>query len=199
MQTYSHLLITAVLSDQIQRKKAVNPGKAFLLGSVLPDIPLFILSVGHLISRRMNPGAVDSSLFGASFDTLYLTNPWWIAAHNLFHAPLLILLYTGVGYGLLRQTVRPGWQKWGRPLLWFAAGCGLHSLCDIFTHVTDGPVIFFPFNWHYRFRAPISYWDPRYGGRIFGPIENVCDLGLLIYLGQHWWQGRKHLQRGQSR
>lgn len=186
MQTYSHLLITAVLGDQIRQKRAVNPGTAFLLGSVLPDVPLFFLTAGYFVSRRVNAGAADEFLFGASFDALYFTNPWWIAAHNLFHAPLLILLYAGVGYGLLRQTAHPGWRKWGWPLIWLAAGCGLHGLIDIFTHVNDGPVLFFPLNWTYRFQAPISYWDPRHGGRIFGPIEHLFDLALLMYLGRRW-------------
>ena len=177
MQTYSHLLITAVLGDQIWQKKAVKPGKAFLLGAMLPDVPLFILSIGYFVSRRLNLDPANQSM--AAFDTLYFTNPWWIAEHNLFHAPLLLLLYAGIGFGLMRQTARPTWQKWGRALLWLAAGCGLHSLCDIFTHVTDGPVIFFPFNWSYRYRAPISYWDPAYNGRLFRVVEHLLDLLLV--------------------
>lgn len=191
MQTYSHLLVTAVLADQIRQKKAVAPGKAFLLGAVLPDIPLFFLTAGYFISRQLNSGASGEFLFGAAYDTLYFTNPWWIAGHNLFHAPLLIALYAGIGYLLLRQTTRPGWQPWGRALLWLAAGLGLHSLIDIWTHVLDGPALFFPLNWTYRFRAPISYWDPQYGGRIFGPLEHLLDLILLVYLGKRWRRERQ--------
>lgn len=191
MQTYSHLLVTAVIAVQIEQKRAVKPGKTFLLGSVLPDIPLFSLTAGYIISRQVNPGRGDEFLFGASYDALYFTNPWWIAGHNLFHAPLLILLVAAVGYGLLRQTARPGWQSWGRPLIWLAAGFGLHSLMDIWTHVNDGPVLFFPLNWTVRFHAPVSYWDPRYGGRMFAPLEHLLDLILFAFLGRCWWQARQ--------
>ena len=191
MQTYSHFLITAVFRDRMEHKKVVLSGKALLLGSVLPDVPLFLLTIGFMISRRLNAGADNEFLFGPSFDTLYFTNPWWISGHNLFHAPLLILLYAAIGYALMRQTARPKWQKWGWPIIWFAAGCGLHSLIDILTHVDDGPVLFFPLNWTYRFRAPVSYWDPRHGGRIFGPLEHLLDVILLFFLGRQWWRARQ--------
>lgn len=194
MQTYSHFLITAVLRHRIQRQQADLPGKALLLGSVMPDIPLFLLTAGYIISRQLNASASDEFVFGPTYDALYFTNPWWITGHNLFHGPLLILLYAAVGYGLTRQTARPAWQKWGWPLLWFAVGCGLHSLIDILTHVNDGPLLFFPLNWTIRFHAPISYWDPAHGGRIFSPIEHLLDLVLLGYLGWQWRLARRQQQ-----
>ena len=191
MQTYSHYLITAVLKDQIEQKKAVSPSKALLIGSFLPDVPLFILTIGYFISRLANPATADGFLFDQTYDALYFNNPWWIFGHNLFHAPLPILFYAAIGYALLRQTARPGWQKWGWPLIWLAVGCGLHSVIDIFTHVTDGPVLFFPFNWTYRYPAPVSYWDPQYGGRTFAIVEHLLDLVLIIYVVRRWRIKRK--------
>ncbi|MEZ4675137.1 MAG: hypothetical protein R2932_12930 [Caldilineaceae bacterium] len=35
---------------------------------------------------------------GYLFDYMFFNEPWVKAAHNLFHAPLLVLLYIGVGY-----------------------------------------------------------------------------------------------------
>ncbi len=194
MQTYSHFLITAVLRSRIQRSQTVAPGKAFLLGSVLPDVPLFLLTAGFIIARQINAGANDEFLFGPAYDALYFTNPWWITGHNLFHGPLLILLYAAVGYALTRQTTRPAWQKWGWSLLSLALGCGLHSFIDILTHVEDGPLLFFPLNWTVRFHGPVSYWDPAHGGRIFGPIEHLLDLMLLGYLGWQWRLARRQKQ-----
>ena len=92
----------------------------------------------------------DDAIFGTNYDQLYFTNPWWILGHNLFHAPLLILLYGAVGWIAWKRG-----RAWGMMLFWFAIGCGLHSTLDIFTHVNDGPVLFFPLNWTYRFTAPI--------------------------------------------
>ena len=183
MQTYSHLLITAVLRDQLIKRDIAQPGRAFLVGSVLPDVPLLLLTIGYMAVRQSGPAG---ELFGASYDQLYFHNPWWIAGHNLFHAPLLLLVYGLIGYW--------GWQRgrrWGPVLFWLAAGCGLHALIDIFTHVTDGPVLFFPLNWTYRFRAPVSYWDPAYGGRIFAPVEHLLDLILVLYLLLNLRRGRR--------
>lgn len=183
MQTYSHFLLTAVLRDQLIKRDIAQPGRAFLVGSVLPDVPLLLLTIGYAASQR---GGISGEFFGASYDQLYFHNPWWIAGHNLFHALPLILLYGLIGY-----WGRQKGKRWGPVLFWLAAGCGFHAIIDIFTHVTDGPVLFFPLNWSYRFRAPVSYWDPTYGGRIFAPLEHLLDLVLIAYLVVGWRQARK--------
>lgn len=193
MQTYSHLLLTAVARDQIRQRKEIDPGKAFLLGSILPDIPLTLITIVYIIYWQINPNTPNEFIFGTNYDRLYFTNPWWITAYNLFHSPLLILLYGGLGLWLTKQ-VTPARQKWGWMLFWLAAGCGLHSLIDIFTHVNDGPLLFFPLNWTFRFNSPISYWDPEHGGRIFAPIEHLLDVGMLVYLIIRWRLTRQQKQ-----
>ncbi|MEZ4645949.1 MAG: metal-dependent hydrolase [Chloroflexota bacterium] len=193
MQTYSHWFITKVLQVKLHEQK---PGSvhstALLLGSFMPDVPLFILTVGFIIQRRwLNPPPLDEGMFGAAYDALYFGNPWWITLHNLLHAPLLILLYALLGLWMLRR----GWA-WGFALCWFAAGCGLHAFLDILTHVTDGPLLFFPFNWTYRFPAPISYWDPRYGARLFSPIEHTLDGVIFLWLLVRWYRQRRTRKGG---
>ncbi|MCA9936149.1 MAG: metal-dependent hydrolase [Ardenticatenaceae bacterium] len=184
MQTYSHFLLTKVL--QVRLKKRDASGTTLLLGSVLPDLPLFLLTIGYMVNRRwLNPAPAEGA-FDAAYDMLYFNNPWWISLHSLLHAPLLILLYAGIGVVALRQG-----KRWGRPLLWFAIGCGLHSLIDIFTHVNDGPLLFFPLNWTYRFPAPVSYWDRRYGAQIFAPIEHAIDALILLWLGVRYFRKRR--------
>ena len=178
MQTYSHLLITAVVNEKLKQKGVAVASKALLLGSVAPDIPLILITIGFIAyTQLLNPAAAGDVSFMESYDQHYFTNPYWIAAHNLLHAPLLILLYGGIGYWRMKKG-----DGWGKALFWFAIGCGLHSTIDIFTHVHDGPVLFFPFNWTYRFSSPVSYWDPEHGGSIFAPLEHLMDLGILIYL-----------------
>ena len=81
-------------------------------------------------------------------------------------------------------------KAWGESFVWFAIGCGFHTLLDIFTHVNDGPVLLYPFNWRYRYRAPVSYWDPRHGGRTFAMFELALDIGLVIYLINAWYQAK---------
>ncbi|MCB8975981.1 MAG: metal-dependent hydrolase [Ardenticatenaceae bacterium] len=171
MQTYSHWLITAVLPTSSPRRK-----QALRAGSVSPDVPLALLSAGYVLDRRyLRPHLPDKTRCSPTYNNLYFNNPWWIAAHNLLHAPLPLFFLGLMGY-LWRQ------RAWGEWLLWFATGCGLHSAIDILTHADDGPVLFFPLEWHKRFRSPISYWDPAHGGRIFRLAEHVLDFGLVVWL-----------------
>jgi membrane-bound metal-dependent hydrolase YbcI (DUF457 family) len=182
MQTYTHLIMTAAAYRGLKDIKTAVPSKAFLWGAVLPDLPLVLLTIGYFIFRRYDPLLSQEFIFGPTYDALYFTNPWWIVGHNLLHAPPMVGLYALVGY--LGQRRGYGW---GRPLLWFAAGCGLHSFVDILTHVNDGPLLFFPFEWQTRFESPVSYWDPTYGGRVFTLFEHGLNLVLLGYLGLSWW------------
>jgi hypothetical protein len=65
-------------------------------------------------------------------------------------------------------------------------GAGIHTVIDIATHVDDGPLLFFPFNWSYRLQSPISYWDPEHYGLIFAPLEHLLDVALIFILVRRW-------------
>jgi membrane-bound metal-dependent hydrolase YbcI (DUF457 family) len=149
MKTYSHGLVTAVLPTSHPHQK-----QALLAGSVLPDVPLMLLSVGYVLDRRyLRPHLPDKTRCSPTYNHLYFHNPWWIAAHNLLHAPLPLFVLGLIGY-LGRR------QPWGDRLLWFALGCGLHSLIDIVTHADDGPVLLFPLDWQKRFPFPHQLLGP---------------------------------------
>lgn len=176
MQTYSHLITTAWLARYLARRGVPVDAGAMLAGSALPDAALGAISAGYVLDRRiLRPHLPDKTLCSPTYNDLYFKNPWWIAAHNLLHAPLILLWLAATGF---RFRERP----WGRRLAWFAAGCGLHALVDIFTHAGDGPVLLFPLEWHKRFRSPVSYWDPEHSGRRFRRIERLIDVALAGYL-----------------
>lgn len=187
MNTHSHFLMTALAGDQLKKRDVPLNNRAFLLGSVMPDIPLFALTLGYFVYRYwFDPIGPGEHIFGPRFDALYFTNPYWIAAHNFFHAPFIIGLMLAAGYvGMKRQ------KKWAAALFWFAAACGFHSLVDMVTHVNDGPLPFFPFNWTYRFAAPVSYWDPAHGGRIFAPLSLLLDVAIIGYFVIKWVSSRR--------
>jgi membrane-bound metal-dependent hydrolase YbcI (DUF457 family) len=203
MQTYSHLLITAVLGRKLKdREKGLaadeEPNKlpptrtsALLIGSVAPDMLLILVSVAVIGYNLLavTDTAVRSANIGYFFDVMYFEDPLIIALHSLLHAPFVIFALALWGWW--------GWKKarpWAPALFWFALACGLHSVIDIFTHVHDGPVIFFPFEWTIRFQAPVSYWDPAYGGLIFALLEHLLDLGIIIYLIMRWVKDRRASQ-----
>ncbi len=188
MNTYSHLLITAIARKPFQRRGIPVHTRAALLGSIMPDLPLFALTFGYWIVRASNPELVQEGIFGPTYDALYFTNPFWVISHNFFHAPLIIAAIVGLGYYGLRHS-----KAWGSALFWFGLACGLHSAIDIPTHGEDGPLLLFPFDWQLRFYSPISYWDPRYYGAYFSIFEHLLVLGILVYFGVSWLRTRRRL------
>lgn len=191
MMTPSHFLMTAAGAALLRWRGVDVRTVPLLLGSVLPDLPLYVLSAGYigwnyfLAPTLLGVAAPAEHVFGAGYDTNYFTNPWWIASHNALHAPLILL-----ALGLLAGWAQRSGRSWGAPLLWFVAGCAVHAAVDIATHRDDGPLLFFPVDWSYRFPAPISYWDRRYGGAIFAPIERAFDVMIVLALGAGWLRGR---------
>jgi hypothetical protein len=178
VNTPSHLVITAAL----HRWAGARGGPAilrgpFLLGAVMPDVPLTLLWIGAYLYARYIQGDPGITLMDESFDRLYFTDPLWIASYNTLHAPVLLSIALALLWRFREQTgVRGRW--W----LWFLAGCLVHSALDIPVHVSDGPLLLFPFEWSVRFQSPVSYWDPRHYGRQFAAFELLLDLGLLAYL-----------------
>lgn len=171
MQTYSHFLLTATLQKAIAPNNAAA-ASGLLAGSVAPDIPLGLLSLGYVVDRRyIRTHLPDKTRCSPTYNWLYFNNPWWITTYNILHAPLPLLGLALLGVLLCR--------RW---LLWFTLGCGLHTAVDIVTHADDGPVLLFPFDWQTRFLSPLSYWDPQHGGRTFSLIEHLLDVVLIIYL-----------------
>lgn len=182
MNTPSHLLINAALRKASGRRDV--PWPAVLWGAVAPDIPLGLLSAGFVVYQRWL-AAQPAALGGAAFDALYFHNPSWIAAHNFLHSPAALSLYLVL---LWRFRRRPGTR--GHWWLWFVLGCVLHTTLDIPTHVTDGPLLFWPLDWVTRFHSPVSYWDPAHFGRQFFILEIGLDGLLLAYLFGSAWMTR---------
>jgi membrane-bound metal-dependent hydrolase YbcI (DUF457 family) len=185
VNTPSHFLITLAIKKRREQQGKPVHGAAFLLGSVLPDVSLILLTIGYILYRRWF-APIDEFIFGPSYDLLYFTNPWWIVGHNLLHAPFNILAMGALGWWGMHTG-----RRWGSWLFWFALGCGLHSLIDIFTHYDDGPLLLFPFNWQLRFNSPVSYWDSNHYGNIFGPLEMLLNLAIITWLLLLWWRQRQ--------
>ncbi len=175
MNTPSHLIINAALYKKAGRKDI--PQSAILLGSIMPDIPLGLLSLGFFLYNRFVLGQPGSNFMPKAFDDLFFNNPWWIAFHNFLHSPIALLIYIVILWQFRSKTGTKG-HWW----LWFVAGCLVHTTIDVFTHVTDGPLLFWPFEWHIRFHSIISYYDRAYYGQYFSIFELALDVVLLGYL-----------------
>lgn len=215
MQTYTHFVLTAVINRVAKdREERLSPPAAqaaearsrlppvnsfwLMLGSIMPDIPLILITLIAIAldliqGNSMTPGNAATemqSYTGYLFRYAFFHDPWVKLAHNLFHAPFLILLYIFLGYWLWKQG-KASASKWGAALFWFGLACALHTSIDIPLHYDDGPLIFFPFDWETRFYSPISYWDPARYGRPFSIFEHVSLLGMLLFLLVDWWRRRR--------
>jgi hypothetical protein len=187
MQTYSHALINGALAGPLKRRGWEVSATAFVVGGVLPDIPFFLLTImGGFYYWIIGGTPTGESALIYMHMTLYFTDPLWVAAHNLLHAPLILLPLGALGYWAMKQQ-----RRWGAFLLWFALGAGLHSLIDVFTHANDGPILFFPLNWSFRYNSPISYWDPDHYGLYFAPLEHLLDIFLIVVLVKTWRRTRQ--------
>jgi membrane-bound metal-dependent hydrolase YbcI (DUF457 family) len=189
VNTPSHLIVNAALRKRAGESLSI-PRSAFLLGAVLPDIPLWLLWMGAYAYYRYWLGDLSITLMDQRFDVLYFTDPFWLAAHNLLHAPLVLLSVMAL---LWRFRAAPGRRAhWW---FWFAAGCLVHTALDIPTHHDDGPLILFPLSWTLRFQSPVSYWDSRHFGREFAIFELLLGIALLVYLFgprvHGWWRRRR--------
>lgn len=188
MQTYSHLLMTGAIGAALARRRDVAQGW-LCLGAVAPDLPFYGVAAvwfGQLWARE--PGSVGHVVYGATFDWHYFHDPLWIVAYNLLHAPFDLLVLAALAGWALRAG-----RGWGRPLAWFVAGCTLHVVMDLLTHHGDGPLLLFPFDWHLRWDAPVSYWNPRWHGNEFRRVEMVADL---IWGGCWLWLTLARARRG---
>ncbi len=166
--------MTAALEQSCPRIPIVR--SAFLLGSVAPDIPLWLLSIGGVLYYHIIQGWSVAETSRLMFDQLYFHNSVWIASHNFLHAPLVLLLGLAIAWSKRRNIGSR--SRW---LFWFLLACLLHSGVDILTHVDDGPLVFFPFDWSTRFASSVSYWDDRYYGREFQMFEQSLNVVFLIY------------------
>src|SRR5579859_5840196 len=164
MRTDSHLIATAAASQRLD----IGPidRRALLLGSVFPDLPLTVLTMGYYIARKLGT-ANRSNATAHTFRDLRCTDPAWVVSYNFFHAPLILvpLLCCGYVWGIKRR------RAWGQFLFWFAVGCGFHSAVDTVTHYDNGPLVLFPLDWQTRLNSPISYWDKNHRGYTFTVLE----------------------------
>lgn len=186
MQTQSHFLLAGFVGKQLQRREIPVSHKAWLIGSVVPDVPLALLTMfGTLYSRWFKPTVPANEVHERLHFQLVFTDPWWIASHNFFHSLIIGTLLLGVGWWLWRNQ-----KRWGMLLVWFSLGTLIHTAIDIFTHHSDGPVFLFPLTWSYRFQSPISYWEQEYYGSQFAIFETTLDGVLLLYFVIEWLRNR---------
>jgi hypothetical protein len=175
--------MTMVLAKHA-RGNARNHRAPLLLGAFAPDVPLWLLSGGLALYLSISEGRPITSLHSFMFDELYFRHPLWIVSHNFLHAPLLLLSGLILTY---QARASRGVRAW---LFYFLLSCLLHTIIDVATHASDGPLLLFPLNWQWRFHSPVSYWEEAHFGRAFTIFEYALDALLLVYLLVSKWRNK---------
>ena len=157
MNTPAHLLIGAAVFARPAKGATLW---AALLGSLLPDLSLYVMAGTSLYVLGI-PGHVV-------FDQLYFSPAWQtvFAIDNSF-----ILWGLALAIGL--------WCGWR--LLSVAASAGLlHLSMDFLLHAGDGRPQFWPFS-DWVFHSPVSYWDSTHHALWVVPISiAICTAAYAV-------------------
>ncbi len=158
MNTPSHAILNLAILLTPQYPTATVP---IVVGALLPDIPMFVMYFWAKFIRRHPEQKIWSSVY---------YHPFWQNLTHGFHSIPLALI------GICTTHYLGYWQL---ELIFVSAL--LHSLFDLPVHNEDAHRHFFPFS-HYRFISPISYWNPKYHGRVVSVIEKLIVLVATIYI-----------------
>ena len=190
MQTPSHFLLTALVANRTT-VHATPPlhVPALLIGSVLPDIPFTLLTIGGEIWFRWFASlpVTDLSVMEYLHFDLFFRDPLWIISHNVFHSLLVDGLLAIIGYWVWRMRK----IRWSLALFWLGISMVAHTVIDIFTHSSDGPLFLFPLNWTYRFTSPVSYWEASNFGVYFIAFEWLLDALIIAYFAVGWFRKKR--------
>ncbi len=157
MNTPAHILVNlALLSNgRLSRQATPRAGVWITAGAVLPDLPMF----AFFVWQRAILGEPPSVIWGEA----YFRDSWQLFFDVFNSIPLALL-----GLALSLWTSRSGWA------LLFASVL-LHCALDLPLHHDDAHAHFLPFS-AWQFESPVSYWDPRYNGRIGAGAEVMAVL-----------------------
>ncbi len=125
-------------------------------GALMPDLPI----LAFYVYQRGVLTTPEAFIWSDAY-----SQPNWQLLFDLFNSlPLLCL------------AALISWRARALRLLAFITSMILHCLTDLPLHHDDAHAHFLPIS-SWRFRSPISYWDPRYYGRLFAAVEILFVLG----------------------
>lgn len=152
MQTHGHYVINmALLGKTIAPKHNI----AIAIGSVLPDIPIFLFYVISKFIYKMP----EAKIWGEAY-----YQPVWQNIIATSHSIPIAL----IGFIICWFF---DW-KWGA-ILCVSMVC--HCLLDLPVHHDDAHRHFYPFS-DYRFNSPVSYWDVNHHAKIAAGVEFALVL-----------------------
>lgn len=166
MMTQTHVLIGLSLFG---RSRDVPRNLMAIAGGVIPDAAIFLL---YAIEKfRGTPERIIWS------DVYF--SPFWQDVVAWGNSIPLWFVFLVIGAVVATKT---RFKTAGSLVLVFAGSCLAHMACDFPLHVDDAHRHLFPIS-SWRFRSPVSYWDPNH----FGVQAAICEAILGIGLSAWMW------------
>lgn len=162
MNTPAHLLIGAAAFARPAHGRILW---AALLGSLLPDLSLYVMAGTSLFLLGIPPNVV--------FDQLYFSDGW----QTVFAIDNSFVLW---GFALIIGV----WAHWAALTVGASAGL-LHLAMDFLLHAGDGRPQFWPFS-EWVFHSPVSYWDSSHHAVWVAPLSAVLCVACYTVL---WRRG----------
>jgi membrane-bound metal-dependent hydrolase YbcI (DUF457 family) len=163
MNTHSHAVYTWLVATRLGGAGRYAAAAA-AIGAALPDLP-YLAKGAYLVARHRR--GLTRELFLDELD--YVRAPAWtpdLALHSLLP----------VGTLLAVSSSREG-QHGQRAATWFLLGWASHNVVDLVTHASDARPHLWPLS-GWRWRSPLSYWDPNHHAVPVLLAEHVPLLAL---------------------
>ena len=156
MNTPAHVVLNLLVVGRGPRSDRPQPWLPVLLGALVPDLPMVVFY------------AIERGLLGTPehvvWDQAYFEEGWQLFIDAFNSLPL-------IGLGLL-----VAWRRRCVALQLFFLSMGLHAATDLLVHHDDAHRHFLPLS-TWRFRSPVSYWDPQHFGQVFAAAEALFVAG----------------------
>jgi len=164
MNTQTHVLLAAAL---LAKPNAPARNTAIVAGSLVPDLAIYTLFVWSKFAGIPEP---------VVWNQLYYAPPWSDAVTIGNAAPIYLgLLLVGLLASLYWRTALA--------VAFFAGAALIHIAADLPVHVDDAHAHLWPLS-DWRFRSPVSYWNPDH----FGGFVSIAEIGLGLVLSAILWR-----------
>ncbi|MEM7565947.1 MAG: hypothetical protein AAF321_01825 [Pseudomonadota bacterium] len=128
----------------------------------------------------------ERTLSPATFVTVALSAALLVAALQTRESLLGVAFIVAIGAAAFFLPARP---RLASALLVMGLAALLHLALDAPVHVDDAHRHLWPLG-DWRFRSPVSYWDPDHHGRLASAVEALLGLALCVVVWRRfrsWW------------
>ena len=162
--TQTHILVGLALLGRPQER---TRNGMVVAGGIVPDATIFVMYGIETLK-----GTDETKIWRDVYFSPFRQDV--VAWRNSIPLYLVLLSMAWI-------LISKGNRTAGKLLAVFAGSCLAHMALDFPVHVEDAHRHLFPLS-NFRFRSPVSYWDPRHFGVQMMALESLLGIGISVYL-----------------